>query len=92
MLNSNLSALMSFHNLFQIFLGTLNGRYLLVQKSGNRCVRIDKAVDENSGQLSLQSLRSPIKLRCDSRFQRAFYACNCVFKVITLVGSNQGMQ
>jgi len=31
-----------------------------------------------------------IKLRCDSRFQRAFTACTCVFKVITLIGSNQG--
>jgi hypothetical protein len=26
-----------------------------------------------------------LKLSCDSRFQRAFTACNCVFKVITLV-------
>jgi len=25
------------------------------------------------------------KLRCDSRFQHAFTACSCVFKVITLV-------
>ncbi len=33
---------------------------------------------------------SPLKLRCDSRFQHAFTACNCVFKVMTLVGSNQG--
>ena len=31
-----------------------------------------------------------LKLRCDSRFQRAFTACSCVFKVITLIGSNQG--
>jgi hypothetical protein len=31
-----------------------------------------------------------VKLRCDSRFQRAFTACSCVFKVITLIGSNQG--
>jgi len=30
------------------------------------------------------------KLRCDSRFQRAFTGCSCVFKVITLIGSNQG--
>jgi len=30
-----------------------------------------------------------LKLSCDSRFQRAFTACSCVFKVITLVGSNQ---
>jgi len=30
-----------------------------------------------------------IKLSCDSRFQRAFTACVCVFKEITLVGSNQ---
>ncbi len=30
------------------------------------------------------------KLRCDSRFQRAFTACGCVFKVFTLIGSNQG--
>jgi len=28
-----------------------------------------------------------LKLNCDSRFQRAFTACSCVFKVITLVGS-----
>jgi len=26
-----------------------------------------------------------LKLSCDSRFQRAFTACSCVFKVITLV-------
>ncbi len=30
-----------------------------------------------------------IKLSCDSRFQRAFTACSCVFKVITLVWANQ---
>jgi len=33
---------------------------------------------------------SILKLRCNSRFQRAFTVCNCIFKVITLVGSNQG--
>jgi len=31
-----------------------------------------------------------IKLSCDSRFQRAFTPCSCVFKVITLVWANQG--
>jgi len=31
-----------------------------------------------------------LKLSCDSRFQRGFTACSCIFKVITLVGSNQG--
>jgi len=31
-----------------------------------------------------------LKLSCDNRFQGAFAACSCVFKVITLVGSNQG--
>jgi len=31
-----------------------------------------------------------IKLRCDTRFQHAPTACGCVFKVITLLGSNQG--
>jgi len=31
------------------------------------------------------------KLSRDSRFQRAFTACSCVFKVITLIGSNQGI-
>ncbi len=31
-----------------------------------------------------------LKLRCDTRFPRAFTACGCVFKVITLVGLNQG--
>jgi len=29
------------------------------------------------------------KLRCDSRFQHAFTACSCIFKVITLVWANQ---
>ncbi len=31
-----------------------------------------------------------LKLRCDERFTHAFTACSCVFKVITLVGLNQG--
>ncbi len=30
------------------------------------------------------------KLRCDERFTHAFTACCCVYKEITLVGSNQG--
>jgi hypothetical protein len=30
-----------------------------------------------------------LKLRCRSRFQHLFTVCICVFKVITLVGSNQ---
>ncbi len=34
--------------------------------------------------------QNTIKLSCDSRFQRAFTAFSCAFKVITLVGSNQG--
>jgi len=34
--------------------------------------------------------KTKLKLSCNSRFQRAFTACNCVFKVITLAGSNQG--
>ncbi len=33
---------------------------------------------------------SCIKLRCDERFTHAFTVCGCVFKEITLVGSNQG--
>jgi len=33
---------------------------------------------------------SRFKLRCDTRFQHAITACSCVFKVITLVSSNQG--
>ncbi len=31
-----------------------------------------------------------LKLSCDSRFQRAFTACCCVFKVIALARANQG--
>jgi len=31
-----------------------------------------------------------LKLSCDSRFQRAFTACICVFKVFTQVWANQG--
>jgi len=34
-------------------------------------------------------IRLYLKLHCDSRFQRVITACSCVFKVITLVGSNQ---
>ncbi len=30
------------------------------------------------------------KLSCNCHFQRAFTACSCVFKEITLIGSNQG--
>ena len=30
-----------------------------------------------------------VKVRCHTRFQRAFTACCCVFKEITMVGSNQ---
>jgi len=32
----------------------------------------------------------PLKLHCDSRFQRAFTACSCISKVITLLRANQG--
>ncbi len=35
-------------------------------------------------------LHLSLKLRCDERFTHAFTACGCVFKEITLVGSNQG--
>jgi len=42
------------------------------------------ALDDNS-----MSCDYKLKLSCDSRFQHAFTACVCVFKVITLVGSNQ---
>jgi len=37
---------------------------------------------------SLQAVRT-FKLSCDSRFQRAFTACSCGFKVITLVRAHQ---
>ncbi len=37
-----------------------------------------------------KSLRTLIKFLCDERFTHAFNACGCVFKEITLVGSNQG--
>jgi len=33
--------------------------------------------------------KMPLKLSCDIRFQRAITACFFIFKVITLVGSNQ---
>jgi len=35
-------------------------------------------------------IRSFLKLRCDERFTHAFTACGSIFKVITLVDSNQG--
>jgi len=34
-------------------------------------------------------INSSLKLRCDERFTHTFTACGCVFKEITLVGSNQ---
>jgi len=40
-------------------------------------------IEQNSNFLSF-------KLRWDSRFQHAFTACSCAFKVITLIGSNLG--
>ncbi len=43
-------------------------------------------------QLSLKILMSIslwFKLRCNNRFRRAFTACICIFKVITLVWGNQ---
>jgi len=33
--------------------------------------------------------RKSVKLRCDKRFTHMFTACGCVFKEITLAGSNQ---
>jgi len=38
---------------------------------------------------AVAKIDSSLKLRCDSRFQRAFTACICVFKEITLVWANQ---
>jgi len=35
-------------------------------------------------------LQDTLKLRCDERFAHTFTASGCVFKEITLVGSNQG--
>ncbi len=35
------------------------------------------------------SSKNSFKLSCDRRFQRAFTTCVCIFKVITLVVSNQ---
>jgi len=40
--------------------------------------------------ISTSTQTESIKLRCDGRFTHAFTACGCVFKEITLVGSNQG--
>jgi len=42
-----------------------------------------------AGHHPLQQVSYTIKLSCDSRFQRALTACICIFKVITLAGSNQ---
>jgi len=50
---------------------------------GNRAHPFSKNVYKNN--LS----KICIKLRCNSHFQREFTACSCIFKVITLIGSNQ---
>jgi len=39
--------------------------------------------------ITVLSLFFVVKPNCDSRFQCAFTACSWIFKVITLVGSNQ---
>ncbi len=40
--------------------------------------------------VSVQGTFMLIKLHCDERFTHALTAYGCVFKEITLVGSNQG--
>jgi len=60
-------------------------------------LKIFEAIDDDvNGYLSdrefkkfLISIDIQVKLRCDERFQNAFTACSCVFKVITLVWANQ---
>jgi len=55
-----------------------------------------KLIGEQTSELDIQQIKDMlgklilIKLRCDCRFQRAFTACSCVFKVIILIGTNQG--
>jgi len=56
----------------------------------------DRAVPPLLLPLALSVMTKPLlkewhklKLRCDTRFQRAFTACSCVFKVITMVLANQ---
>jgi len=51
-------------------------RYIAKMRAKNQNIR-----DEHQNRL--------LKLSCNSRFQRVFTACSCIFKVITLVGSNQ---
>jgi len=55
-----------------------------------RKVMIEKPVSCNRNLSRIRRfLNKPFKLRCDTRFQHAFTACSCIFKKITLVGSNQ---
>jgi len=48
----------------------------------------DESVVKNAVRSKIE--KGNLKLSYDSRFQRAFTACSCVFKAITWVGSNQG--
>jgi len=56
-----------------------NFQSLEVEGKTQNCNSMDAFVEDLS-----------IKLSCDNRFQRAFTACRCVFKVITLIWDNQG--
>ncbi len=65
-----------------------------IQKCVTTVIRYNRDNLCNTGNLPLFCFymfggKMKLKLGCDSRFQRAFTACSCVFKVITLVLANQ---
>jgi len=61
-----------------------------LKKAKKKGKKNEKKEEEEDDILTVKQVLSEFKLSCDSRFQRAFTACSCVFKVITLIGSNQG--
>jgi len=53
-------------------------------KSGQKKLENNHLTSKVKVRQNMKIIFLTLKLRCDTRFQRAFTACICVFKVITL--------
>jgi len=59
------------------------------QLQSSWCLSLSLSLSQTQTHTLSFFLSLSFKLSCDSRFQRAFTACSCVFKVIALVWANQ---
>ena len=60
-----------------------------MNRKGENSATGKKFGDKFQQKRTLLMIPSKLKAHCDTRFQQAFTAFICVFKVITLVGSKQ---